>query len=109
MTLDTKLRVIDWHAVGRTIDYISRQLDDQYDRSGLYKNPLSKRTAFFLGPRRARLAAERRREQGSIPRLTRPSWSGSWLCVRGVAYLLNIRILGPVAPLTGQYSRGGLN
>jgi len=26
-----------------------------------------------------------------------------------VAYLLNIRILGPVAPLTGQYSRGGLN
>jgi len=25
------------------------------------------------------------------------------------AYLLNIRILGPVAPLTGQYSRGGLN
>ena len=27
----------------------------------------------------------------------------------GVAYLLNIRILSPVAPLTGQYSRGGLN
>jgi len=26
-----------------------------------------------------------------------------------VAYLLNIRILGPVAPLTRQYSRGGLN
>jgi len=26
-----------------------------------------------------------------------------------VAYLLNIRILSPVAPLTGQYSRGGLN
>jgi len=26
-----------------------------------------------------------------------------------VAYLLNILILGPVAPLTGQYSRGGLN
>jgi len=26
-----------------------------------------------------------------------------------VAYLLNIRILGLVAPLTGQYSRGGLN
>jgi len=26
-----------------------------------------------------------------------------------VAYLLHIRILGPVAPLTGQYSRGGLN
>jgi len=26
-----------------------------------------------------------------------------------VAYLLNTRILGPVAPLTGQYSRGGLN
>jgi len=26
-----------------------------------------------------------------------------------VAYLLNIQILGPVAPLTGQYSRGGLN
>jgi len=26
-----------------------------------------------------------------------------------VAYLFNIRILGPVAPLTGQYSRGGLN
>jgi len=26
-----------------------------------------------------------------------------------VAYLLNIWILGPVAPLTGQYSRGGLN
>jgi len=29
--------------------------------------------------------------------------------VAGVAYLLNIWILGPVAPLTGQYSRGGLN
>jgi len=26
-----------------------------------------------------------------------------------VAYLLNIWILGPVAPLTGQYSCGGLN
>ena len=26
-----------------------------------------------------------------------------------VAYLFNIRILGPVAPPTGQYSRGGLN
>ena len=26
-----------------------------------------------------------------------------------VAYLLNIRISGPVAPLNGQYSRGGLN
>jgi len=26
-----------------------------------------------------------------------------------VAYLLHIWILGPVAPLTGQYSRGGLN
>jgi len=26
-----------------------------------------------------------------------------------VAYLPNVRILGPVAPLTGQYSRGGLN
>jgi len=26
-----------------------------------------------------------------------------------VANLLNIRILGPLAPLTGQYSRGGLN
>ena len=26
-----------------------------------------------------------------------------------VAYLLNIWILGPVAPLSGQYSRGGLN
>jgi len=37
MTLDTKLRVIGWHAAGRTIDYISRQLDSQYDRSGLYK------------------------------------------------------------------------
>jgi len=37
MTLDTKLRVIGWHAAGRTIDYISRQLDNQYDRSGLYK------------------------------------------------------------------------
>jgi len=30
-------------------------------------------------------------------------------CRLVVAYLLNIRILGPVAPLTGQYSRGGLN
>ena len=29
--------------------------------------------------------------------------------LRSVAYLLNIWILGPVAPLTGQYSRGGLN
>jgi len=28
---------------------------------------------------------------------------------RIVAYLLKIRILSPVAPLTGQYSRGGLN
>jgi len=37
MTLDTKLRVIGWHAADRTIDYISRQLDNQYDRSGLYK------------------------------------------------------------------------
>jgi len=37
MTLDMKLRVIVWHAAGRTIDYISRQLDNQYDRSGLYK------------------------------------------------------------------------
>jgi len=37
MTLDTKLRVIGWHAAGRTIDYISRQLDNQYDRSGIYK------------------------------------------------------------------------
>ena len=26
-----------------------------------------------------------------------------------VAYLLNVWILSPVAPLTGQYSRGGLN
>jgi len=37
MTLDKKMRVIGWHAAGRTIDYISRQLDNQYDRSGLYK------------------------------------------------------------------------
>jgi len=37
MTLDTKLRDIGWNAAGRTIDYISRQLDNQYDRSGLYK------------------------------------------------------------------------
>jgi len=37
MTLETKLRVIGWHAAGRTIDYISRQLNDKYDRSGLYK------------------------------------------------------------------------
>jgi len=37
MTLDTKLRVIGWHAAGRTIDYISRQLDNKYDRSGIYK------------------------------------------------------------------------
>jgi len=37
MTLDTKLRDIGWHAAGRTIDYISRQLDNQYDRSGLFK------------------------------------------------------------------------
>jgi len=37
MTLDTKLRVIGWHAAGRTNDYISRQLDNEYDRSGLYK------------------------------------------------------------------------
>jgi len=34
--------------------------------------------------------------------------TGTWQDV-GVAYLLNIRILGPVAPLTGQYSCGGLN
>ena len=26
-----------------------------------------------------------------------------------VAYLLNIGILGPIAPLTGLYSSGGLN
>jgi len=37
MTLDTKLRVIGWHAASRTIDYISRQLNIQYDHSGLYK------------------------------------------------------------------------
>jgi len=37
MTLDTKLCEIGWHAAGRTIDYISRQLDNQYDRSGLYR------------------------------------------------------------------------
>ena len=37
MTLDTKLRVIGWHAAGRIIDYISRQLNNQYYRSGLYK------------------------------------------------------------------------
>jgi len=35
--LDTKLRVIGWHAVGRTIEYISRQLDHQINCSGLYK------------------------------------------------------------------------
>jgi len=29
MTLDTKLRVFGWHAAGRTIDYNSRQLDNQ--------------------------------------------------------------------------------
>jgi len=35
----------------------------------------------------------------------------SWMSLlrQTVAYLRNIRILGPVAPLTGQYSRGGLN
>ena len=33
----------------------------------------------------------------------------SLLGVFTVAYLLYIRIFGPVAPLTGQYSRGGLN
>jgi len=38
MMLDTTLRVIGWHAAGWTIYYISRQLDNQYDRSGLYKN-----------------------------------------------------------------------
>jgi len=38
MTLHTKLRVIGWRAAGRTINYISRQLDNQYDRSGLYKS-----------------------------------------------------------------------
>ena len=37
MKLDTKLRVIGWHAAGRTNDYISRQLDNEYDRRGLYK------------------------------------------------------------------------
>jgi len=37
MTLDMKLRVIGGHAAGRTIDYIRRHLDNQYDRSGLYK------------------------------------------------------------------------
>jgi len=37
ITLDTKLRVIGWNAAGRTIDYISRQLDNQYNRSGIYK------------------------------------------------------------------------
>jgi len=37
MTLDTKLRVIGWNAAGRTIDYISRQLNNQYDHGGLYK------------------------------------------------------------------------
>jgi len=37
MTLDTKLCVIGWHAAVRTIDYISRQPDSQYDRSGLDK------------------------------------------------------------------------
>jgi len=31
------------------------------------------------------------------------------VCIDTVAYLLNIWILGPVAPLTGQYSCGGLN
>jgi len=36
-TLDTIPRVIGWHAAGRTNDYISRQLDNQNDRSGLYK------------------------------------------------------------------------
>jgi len=37
MTLTTKLLVIGWHAAGRAIEYISRQLDNQYDRSRLYK------------------------------------------------------------------------
>jgi len=37
MTLDTKLCVIGRHAAVRTIDYISRQPDNQYDRSGLDK------------------------------------------------------------------------
>jgi len=36
-------------------------------------------------------------------------YSADLLLLAHVAYLLNIRILGPVAPLTGQYSRGGLN
>jgi len=35
--LDTKLRVIGWNAAGKSIDFISRQLNQQYDRSGLYK------------------------------------------------------------------------
>jgi len=42
--------------------------------------------------------------------LRRPALDSSRVCPAGcVAYLHNIRILFPVAPLTGQYSRGGLN
>jgi len=37
MSFNTKLRVIGWHAAGTSIDFISRQLNQQYDRSGLYK------------------------------------------------------------------------
>jgi len=37
MTSDKKMRVMGWHAAGPTIDYISRQLDIQYERNGLYK------------------------------------------------------------------------
>ena len=31
------MRVIGWHAAGKSIDSISRKMNQQYDRSGLYK------------------------------------------------------------------------
>jgi len=37
MSSDTKLRVFGWHAAGKSIDVMSRQLNQQYDRSGLHK------------------------------------------------------------------------
>jgi len=60
--------------------------------------------------RRAALAAEPDDRPGVLAAVNRYSDLMSVeLVVVLVAYLLNIRILGPVAPLTGQYSRGGLN
>jgi len=46
MTSDKKMRVMGWHAAGWTIDYISRQLDIQYERSGLYKITKQKGSLF---------------------------------------------------------------